>query len=55
MRFAAQPGPEPAQGVREREDDPGHGTQGEVRTLTSIPCLAMDFGGSPFQACFSAC
>lgn len=30
---AAQPGTELAEVVREREDDPGHGMQGEVKTL----------------------
>lgn len=48
-------GPEPAEVVRERKDDPGHGTQQEVRTLGSIPYLAMDFGRNSFQTGFSTC
>lgn len=39
--------PEPTESAREREYDPDHGIQGEFRTLDSIPCLAIDFEGSP--------
>lgn len=46
MPFAAQAGSEPVEVIKEREDDPGHGMQWDVRTLSSIPHLAMDFGGT---------
>lgn len=46
MSFAAQAGSEPAEVVREREDAPGHRMQWKVRTLSSIPCLVMDFRGT---------
>lgn len=47
MPFAVQPGSEPAEVVREREDDPGHGMQWEVRTL--VPFLVWQWIlGEPF-------
>lgn len=46
MPFAAQTDSKPAEVIREREDDPGHGKQWEVRTLSSIPRLVIDFGGT---------